>query len=99
MRVEIVGFLHQPIGPGAGEQIGLLEEIEELVRRPFRIGESFVACARLGDGRRGLACQPFDRVAPKIEIGVAQPRLQLERPLRIGQPVFTNLAEGTDNLA
>ena len=98
VRVEIVGFLHQPVGPGAGEQIGLLEEVEELVRRPFRIGKALVACARLGDRGRGLARQPFDRVAPKIEIGAAQPRLQLERALRIGQPVFGDLAEGADDL-
>ena len=32
VRIEVVGVADQLIGPAAGEQIGLLEEIEELVR-------------------------------------------------------------------
>ena len=43
MRIEIGGIADQLVGPARGEQVALLEEIEELVRRPLRIVEALVA--------------------------------------------------------
>ena len=40
--VDAGGVFDQPLAPLRGEQIGLLEEIEELVLRPLRIGEALV---------------------------------------------------------
>jgi hypothetical protein len=35
----------------------------------------------------------IDRVGPQIEVGFAEARLQLQRPLGIAQPVVRDLAE------
>ena len=98
VRVEALGVLDQMVGPVGGEQIGLLEEVEELVRRPFRIGEAPVL--RIGrDDRAGrFAGQALGRRAPQIEIGPAEPRLQFDRAARIGQPVAADLAERLDHV-
>ncbi len=98
MLVDAGGVFHQPVAPLRGEQIGLLEKIEELVLRPFRIGEALVL--RIGrDHRLGLfAGHAFDRAGPQIEIGAAEAGLQFERALGIGQPVFRHLADGLDHV-
>ena len=98
VRIEVLGAFDQMIGPVGAEQIGLLDEIEELVRRPFRIGEA--AVLRIGrDDRAGLfAGQALGRGAPQIEIGAAELRLQFDRAARIGQPVAADLAERLDHV-
>ncbi len=48
-RIEPLGVLDQAVAELHGQQIGLLEEVEELVRRPFRIGEALVARVGLRD--------------------------------------------------
>ncbi len=93
MRVEPVGVLHQLAGPTGGEQVGLLEKIEELVLRPFRIGEALVARGRDGDRLGLLARHLFDGAGPQIEIGAAETGLQFERALRVRQPVFRDVAD------
>jgi hypothetical protein len=62
--VDAGGVLHQPLAPLAGEQVGLLEEIEELVLRPFRIAETLVF--RIGRDRRigRLAGHALGRAGP-----------------------------------
>ena len=96
--VDAGGVLDQLLAPLRGEQIGLLEEIEELVLRPFRIGKALV----LGVGRDGglgrFAGHALGRARPQIEIGAAEAGLQFERALRIGQPVFRDLADGLDHV-
>ncbi len=96
--VDAVGVLDQMVGPIGGEQIGLLEEIEELVLRPFRIGKALVARVGAGDGARRLAGHALDRARPQIEIGAAEIGLQFERALGVGQPVFRHLADGLDHV-
>ena len=56
MRVEPLGVLDQVVGPFHRQQIGLLEEIEELVARPFRVGEALVA--RVGRRHRLRLLRP-----------------------------------------
>ncbi len=55
---------------------------------------------RIGRGDRldRLAGHALDRIGPEVEIGLAQARLQLERALRIAQPVFGDLAERLDHV-
>ena len=98
MRVEPFRVLHQPVRPLHGQQIGLLEEIEELVARPFRIGEALVPWIGRHDRLDRLARHALDRVRPEVEIGLAQARLQLERALRVPQPVVGDLAERFDHI-
>ena len=52
-----------------------------------------------GRGDRGgrFAGEPLRRGRPQIEIGLAEPVLQLDGALRIGQPVFRDLAERLDD--
>ena len=87
----------QLVGPVGGQQIGLFEEIEELVLRPFRVGEALVAWGGRDDRRGFFAGEPFRRRRPEIEIGFAEPGLQFDGALRIGQPVFRDLAERLDD--
>jgi hypothetical protein len=97
--VETLGVLDQVVGPLRGEQISLLEEVEELVRRPFRIGEAFVARIGLG-GRLGrLSGHALDRRGPQVEIGAPEARLHLDRALGIDQPIFRHAAKRLDRVA
>ena len=94
-----LGVLHQPFGPLRGEQIGLLEEVVELVRRPFGIGEALVARRGLRPpARTASPARRFDRRDPEFEIGLAEPGLDLDRALRVGEPVFGDLSERLDHV-
>ncbi len=92
------GVAHQAIAPLHGEQIDLLEEVEELVLRPFRIGEAFVFRVSRHHRLGSLAGHALDRACPQIEIGAAEARLHFERALRIGQPILRHLADGFDHI-
>ena len=97
-RIEPLGVLDQPVAELDGQQIGLLEEVEELVRRPFRIGEALVARVGLRDRIGFLAGHAPRGVRPEVEIALAERRLQLERALRVGEPVLRHLAERLDHV-
>ena len=92
-RVEPLGVLDQVVGPFHRQQIGLLEEIEELVARPFRIGKALVARVGRRHRLRIFARHALHRSGPEIEIGPAQPELQFDRALRVLEPVFRDMAE------
>ena len=94
MRIECFGLAHEPVRPLHRQEICLFQEIEELVVRPFRIGEALVFRIGLGDRLYLLAGHALDRVGPEIEIGLAQTRLQFQRALRIAQPIIRHLADG-----
>ena len=49
-------------------------------------------------GGRFLAGEPLGGGRPQIEIGLAETRLQFDGALRIGQPIFRDMAEGFDDL-
>ena len=72
VRVEPLGVLHQMIGPMHGEQVGLLEEVVELVAGPFRIGEPLVARIGRGDRRHLFPGHALDRARPQVEVGLAE---------------------------
>ena len=97
VRIEAGGIADQLVGPVGGEQIDLPEEIEELVRGPLRVGKALVVGRGRGDRRCRFAGEPLDRRSPQIEVGFAEPGLQLEAALRIGQPVFRDLARCLDH--
>jgi hypothetical protein len=71
MRIKRFGVAHQPVRPLHRQQIGLLEEIEELVARPFGIGEALIFRIRRGDRLHLLASHALDRIGPEVEIGFA----------------------------
>src|SRR5262249_6747870 len=50
VRIERLGVAHQPVRPLHRQEIGLLEEIEELIGRPLGIGKALVL--RIGRGDR-----------------------------------------------
>src|SRR5580698_3338356 len=99
VRIEAVGFGHQLVGPFRRQQVSLLEEVVELVRRPFRIVEALVALLRCDEGRALFAGKPLGGRSPEVEIGLAQPALNVERALRILHPVFSDLAESFGDLS
>jgi len=92
--IEPLRVAHQPVRPLHRQEIGLLEEIEELVARPLGIGEAFVLGVGRGDRLHLLAGHALDRIGPQVEISLAQARLQFERALGIAQPIIRNLADG-----
>ena len=63
-RIEPFGILDQMVGPGHRQEIGLLEEVEELVARPFGVAEALVLRARLGHRLGLLAGHALDRAGP-----------------------------------
>ena len=78
MLVDTLGVADQLLAPLCAQQIKLLEKIEELVLRPFRIGEAFVLRIGGDGGRRLLAGHAFGGGGPEVEIGAAEVGLQLE---------------------
>ncbi len=96
--VDFARRVTMPLGPLHAEQIELLEEIEELVLRPFRIGEALVLRIGRDRRRRLFAGHAFGRDRPQIEKGAAEAGLQLQRAFGVGQPVFENLADGLDHV-
>ena len=98
MRVKVGGLSHQLVGPAAGEEIGLLDEIVELVGGPLGVGEALVAWCGGGDRRAFFARESLDGRRPEIEISFAEPGLQFEGSLRVRKPVFGDVAERLDNL-
>ena len=98
MRIESLRIAHQAVGPLRGQQVGLFEEIEELVGRPFRVGKALVARVGRGDRWRPLAGHAPRRVSPELQIGAAEIGLQIERAGGVGEPVFGDLAERADHL-
>ncbi len=92
------GLAHQALCPLHGEQIDLLEEIEELVLRPFRIGEALILGVGCDHRCGRLAGHAFDRAPPQIEVVAAETGLQLECALGVRQPIFQYLADGLDHV-
>jgi len=72
---QTVGRFQHVFGPAAGDEIGLLPEIEVWVRRPVGVLESVVAGVRLGDGFGRIAHHPHQRVVPDRSIIAHQLRL------------------------
>ena len=98
VRVEAGGVAHQLVRPSGGEQIGLFEKVEELVRAPFRIGKALVGGGSGDDGAGFLAGEALGGRGPQIEVGLAQPGLQFDRALRVCEPVLGDLAKRFDDL-
>ena len=93
VRIEPLGVAHQLRGPIGGDEIGLLHRVEERILRPFRIGEAAVRGGGRGHRRHGLARHALHRSGPQVEIALDQTRLRFDGALRVGQPVFGDLAE------
>ena len=66
--VDAVGLLGHLRRPGAGDEIELLHEIEELVLFPFGIDKPPVTRVGLDRGRCRLAHHALQRGRPEIEI-------------------------------
>jgi hypothetical protein len=98
MFVYALGVAHQLLAPLHREQIELLEEIVELVLRPFRIGEALIL--RIGGDHRLelVAGETVHRARPQVEIGAPDILLKLQRALRVGQPIFENLGNSLDDI-
>jgi hypothetical protein len=71
VRIEFLGLVDKLVRPVGAEQIGLLDEIEELVRRPFRIGKA--AVLRIGRDEVRLFAG-----------GATPPRTDRDRRSRVG---------------
>jgi hypothetical protein len=98
MRVKALRVGDEPLGPVGAEKVGLLDEVEELVGGPFRIGEALVPGVGRNHRLELLAGHPLGCRAEQFEIGAAQSRLQLDRARRVRQPVLEHLPERLDHV-
>ncbi len=96
MRVEALGVAHEIVRPLRRQQVKLQDEVEELVRFPFRIGKPLVARRRRGDGGHLFAGEAPYRVAPQVEIGLADPGLNVVGAIGVREPVFGDGAQCLD---
>ena len=98
VRIETIGPHHQIVRPAGGEDVDLLEEVEEEVAAPFLVGKALVARtgARL---LHRLARKLAHRAAPDVEIAGEEMRLRLHGPGRIGHPVAADLRQRRHHLA
>ena len=94
--VEPFRLLDERLGPARGDEIGLLEEVEDRVLRPLRVLEAGILRIRRRDRGGGLALHPLQRRRPEVEEGRAEAGLRLDRLLRVDEPVLGDLAEGLD---
>ena len=96
--IDILGFQHHVLGPFCRVDIGLAQEIEEGILRPGRIPEPPIG--RIGRlcRRHLLALEAAQGIGPKSDQPARQPRLRLDRALRLAQPPFGDLAERSGNL-
>ncbi|MBA7676254.1 hypothetical protein ES703_84495 [subsurface metagenome] len=99
MRIKTLRVAHEVLRPLRRQQIELHDEVEELVRLPFRILETLVARRGL-DGGFGVCFtgHATRRRAPEVEIGLADLVLQIRRAVLVGHPVFRDRGEGLDHL-
>ena len=97
--VDTLGALDQILGPAGRDEIGLLEEIEDRVLRPFGVLEPLVLGLRLGHGIGVFALSPPQSGGPEVQELRAEPGLRLDDPLRIDHPRFGHLAEGLHGFA
>ena len=97
--VQPVGLVDEIVRPARGDQVDLLQEIEEGVFPPFRVLKALVAAFRHDSlGRFLSGSGAADRIAPDGQIAGEEPRLCLQRPGGIGKPVFCDLGEGLDHV-
>ena len=92
-------MLDQIVGPARRQHVGLLDEIEIRIVAPRGIGEALVAGVGRGDRRRLLALETLQGRRPEFDELLGQRGLRRERPLRIGQVIIDDPADGARHLA
>ena len=91
--VDALGVLHQVLRPVGGDQVELLEEVEDGVFLPVLVLEALVGAGGLGH-RRGLLAQRLGPgVLPELGVGVPQLHLGIHQLLRIGHVGLRHGAE------
>ncbi len=81
--VDAFGELHAVGHPFAGEQVGLLHQVEDQVFVPVGIAEALVRAAGRGDGRHVLAEQAARQIGGEADIAFPQRGLRLDDLRRI----------------
>ena len=91
--VNVFGLFNHVLGPSGRDQIGLLQEIEQLVVVPVLMPETAVAASGFRDGSDSLPQHPLPVVLP--DSGMALPKivLRLHCPFRLDGIVAGNLEE------
>ncbi len=98
LMVEPLGLLHHFLGPARDDQIRLLEEIEDRVLGPFRVGEAGVLRRRRGHRLRGRAVNALQGRSPQLDELGAELGLRLDGLLRIDEPFLGDGPEGARHL-
>ena len=99
VRLDVVGATHEIVGPARHQHVGLLDEVEERIVAPLRVGETLVRLVGLNDGRRLPALKALQGRGPEIDELGGQRGLRLEGALRIGEVIFRDLAERARHLS
>ena len=91
VRIDALGMLHLFGEPFAGEQVGLLHQIEDDVFLPVGIAEALVAAAGRGDGGHILAKQAARHVGGEAHIAFPEGSLRLDDFRRVGEVAARNI--------
>ena len=94
--VEPVRILHEVFRPTGGDEIGLFQEIEDRVLRPFRVLEAVVLGLRLRHRFGGFTLRTFQGRSPERQELRSEAGLGLKALLRVAHPGFGHAAEGSD---
>ena len=81
--VHTLGVLYHVLRPVGGDQVELLEEIEDGVFLPVLVLEALVIAGGLGHGRGLLAQHLGPGVLPELAIGIPQLHLGIHELLRV----------------
>jgi hypothetical protein len=92
--VEILDVGYRVVDVARGDQIGLLDEVEQEVFFPFGVGEALVALLRLGHGRALHAHHAQRGVLPQRKVVPHQVHLRLRQLVGIGQHLGHHVHEG-----
>jgi hypothetical protein len=92
--VDTLDLLDRALQPAGGQQVGLLQVVEDDLVLPGGVVEALVAAGRLGDGLRRLAHHALGRGLPELHVLLPQLDLGLHQPVRIGQHLGREVHEG-----
>ncbi len=93
-RLQPVHMRHHVLHEAGGQQVGLLDEVEDVVRLPGFVLEAAVLRVGLDDRRGFHAHHPARGVLPQRHVVLPETKLRLHQMCRVGHQLGGHLQEG-----